>query len=595
MLAENSDDTIPDPDKRITFIAGLPRDSQGLAAAARRASTPGRPGYRQFLTLKKAAATYGATPDHVQSLRSVAQPLGISVDIDASGVFATLTASARTWEGVFDDSILYIPPQGTASSVYVFGDLSSGLFLGVPKILAPHVTALVPTYSEYAPVDIPPTRSTAGSMPRNLWPIDDSVPWPANDGTPYGPTCDQRAIEAKALFTPLQTRTAYGITALDDRAAQANAEVAIISLGGPYVPADLQAYTDCFGLPKPRIRERQGLGVTFPFSQWDRFVGDPTEVEDTVETHLDLMTVLGALGEGAAVTLIEETNNPTFTGLVDGLARALNANGRGTRSPDAVSVSYGDCENSFSVDQQQGVTGMPTVPLIEDLLAMSAVVGTSAFVSSGDLGSASCQSQLPYRDQVRSSVIYPASSPWATSVGGTRLTLGAGNKRLNETVWNDSLFGQVAAGTGGPSALFDPPWYQVTTASRGPRAVPDLSALAALRPGWPVFLGGTVEPVGGTSGSSPFLAATFAILSARERLAGRPPLGFLNPWLYSLPAKALYDVTEGSNQLALPVGDGQFNAPPCCQAHPGYHTATGLGTPKVVRMAQSITPAVPRR
>ena len=39
-------------------------------------------------------------------------------------------------------------------------------------------------------------------------------------------------------------------------------------------------------------------------------------------------------------------------------------------------------------------------------------------------------------------------SPFVTAVGGTRLTLGKGNARVSETVWNDSAYGVKAAGGG---------------------------------------------------------------------------------------------------------------------------------------------------
>lgn len=53
--------------------------------------------------------------------------------------------------------------------------------------------------------------------------------------------------------------------------------------------------------------------------------------------------------------------------------------------------------------------------------------------------------------------------------------------------------------------------------------------------------------VGGTSCSSPIFASVVALLNDRLVAAGKPVLGFLNPFLYSTGASALNDITTGSN------------------------------------------------
>ena len=49
-----------------------------------------------------------------------------------------------------------------------------------------------------------------------------------------------------------------------------------------------------------------------------------------------------------------------------------------------------------------------------------------------------------------------------------------------------------------------------------------------------VVAGGRVESVGGTSASSPTFAAIVALLNDVRISNGKPPLGFLNPALYSI-------------------------------------------------------------
>lgn len=53
--------------------------------------------------------------------------------------------------------------------------------------------------------------------------------------------------------------------------------------------------------------------------------------------------------------------------------------------------------------------------------------------------------------------------------------------------------------------------------------------------------------VSGTSCSSPTFASVVALLNNELISAGKSPLGFLNPWLYSTASTAFNDITEGNN------------------------------------------------
>ena len=52
---------------------------------------------------------------------------------------------------------------------------------------------------------------------------------------------------------------------------------------------------------------------------------------------------------------------------------------------------------------------------------------------------------------------------------------------------------------------------------------------------------------GGTSASAPTFAAVIALVNDALLAAGKPALGFLNPWIYSCAHKALTDITQGSS------------------------------------------------
>ena len=91
-----------------------------------------------------------------------------------------------------------------------------------------------------------------------------------------------------------------------------------------------------------------------------------------------------------------------------------------------------------------------------------------------------------------------------------------------------------------------------------------------------MYVGDKVESVGGTSASSPAFAGYVSLLNEARLKAGKPPMGFLNPFLYVHP-HAFTDVTLGTNAIG---GGHQGALPYGFAAAPGWDAATGLGTPR---------------
>jgi kumamolisin len=577
---------VADPDTKLTFFAGLPRDSKGLAAAGRKASTPGSGGYRDFLTLRELASTHGASPAAIKKVRATASGLGVTAAVDATGLFARLTAPVSTWEKIMGTSVTYEPAQeGSAGAdppgpqpfaTYSFYNAEGSLLLAAPASLKGVVREFVPSYTVYdvskdIPGVPPPTASSAGS--RSIYLDDTTLPWPLNGGTPLGTVCPEPAIGDGLVITPSQTRSAYGTATLQRRGYDGSkARVTIVSLSGGFSTQDLAGYAECFGVRAPQVDITLGTG-------------SPTRIVSySGETHLDLQTVTGVLVNSPRVELVQAINDGYNAGIIDGFSRAL-ASPRGI--PDAVSLSYGGCELGTAMKSQVGQQGLsPLWTVVDDVFAAGAVVGSAFFTGAGDSGSSVCQEEgLP--EDPQPSVALPASSIWITAAGGTRLKLGEGNRRIAETVWNDTVYGQPAGGGGGVSQLIKAPWYQKSRHGHPGRTTPDSSALAAIIPGWPVAYGDELIPIGGTSGSSPFQASNIALISGHERAKGRPAVGFVNPWFYSVPARNFYDVRDGDNQVPV-IGPGFTNIPACCWAYEGYDLASGLGAPHFDRLAGAL-------
>ena len=200
-----------------------------------------------------------------------------------------------------------------------------------------------------------------------------------------------------------------------------------------------------------------------------------------------------------------------------------------------------------------------------------------------------------------------------TSVGATQLMVSG----LEEAAFFSS---------GGFSNVFPTPSYQAFAVSQylqalgsrnagkfniTGRAFPDISAVGT---DFQIMLNQTGILVNGTSASSPAFASTIALLNDRLIAAGKSPMGFLNPFLYSTGRFAFTDITIGSNPGTL-SGDGSGVIPGCgtpvsstllrpdmqlCRtkayrlhfqgfpALPGWDPVTGLGTPNFEKLLAAV-------
>lgn len=557
-----------DPD--LTFIVGLPRRTEALDAAAQAVATPGKIEYRDVATLKSAARTFGASSGQLRTLRQTAKRAGVVLAVDPSRLIARLTAPASTWRQLYRKNIQVIDPTQELPFRRHFV-LDGDVLAGAPAVFADITSGWVADAVEYVP-----SADIRGIDPAQLEILTSTlaapgtpVRFPRNTGTPIGDTCGQQALTSRAVFAPSQLHRAYGTSGLARQGMTgADTRLTVISLGNGFLQSDLNAAAACFGFPRPKVDVALGTGVSEPFRN------------ASIEAHLDLITAAATVPKASSIRVVQAVSLPI--GFTDAFARALDTDGSGEMAPDVVSISYGICEVEYARTHQA------LLPVNEDLLRMAALLGISVVAAAGDNGTSMCGAEASLELDAPL-VWYPASSPWVTAVGGTRLTLGRNNVRTSEVVWNDLPYtsgpdAQVPgpAGGGGPSAVFTRPWYQLGITPSGPRALPDVALLGAIKPGWPVYYGGSLYTIGGTSGAAPFFAANLALMAAQQRQTGYPPLGLVNPWLYSVAAKdgaPFYDVVAGSNAVQQ-VG--------CCAAYAGYDMASGLGAPVMNRLWRSL-------
>jgi subtilase family serine protease len=548
---------------QVTFYFSLPTDDVTLVKAAEDMTTPGTGSYRHFFaSYADAAHVYGAKAGDIEVAVKSVEGKGLSVMVDPSRTFVRVWATADQWQKALGKPLKV--QKGTPDAPFDYYDLPS-----VPKFdKLTYVGAGATVYD----LALDGGNRESGASTENAAEVNrrananaspspspsTTVPWPANTGTAPATTCAPGTSQATAVYAPSQLATAYDTKALHEAAQTRAVRVAVIDFGGGFSDADVQGAATCFGYVAPAIAVRTGDGIT----------GRIRNNND--ETELDLQT-MAAYAPGGIIELIEATNGPSS--MLDATSRML---GDPVGFPDGGSISYGGC----AVQESEGTLGL--IQAVARVVLLGDTVGSSIFASAGDWGSTTCGNAVKGPSQS-----FAASAPWVTAVGGTRLVLGPTNQRTDEVVWNDHSYGMALATGGGVSEVFKRPYYQNGLTTAKMRVVPDFSVLADIIPGWPVMLNGQLQSIGGTSGSSPFAMAQVALLSARERLAGRPPVGFVNPWFYQLYKQhpdLFYDVVSGTNDL---------NGVGCCTATKGFDEASGLGVPNLGAIAQRLPPPSP--
>jgi subtilase family serine protease len=316
-------------------------------------------------------------------------------------------------------------------------------------------------------------------------------------------------------YGPADLRSAYGLTGV---MGSGTPTVAIVdAYAYPNAEADLAVYRAQYGLPPCTTAS----GCLTIVGQTGGKAPGQVDVGWDQEQALDLDMVSAACPN--CHILLVEARSASFSNLWTGVDYAKTVPG-----VRAISNSYGNTDSSSyaAYDSHYSANGIAVT------------------VSTGDYG---------YGAQ------WPATAPGAVAVGGTSLTQGGGTRGWTETVWNGAGSG---CGLGHPQ----PSWQKGVTDACGGRMEADVSAVADPYTGVAVY--GPQNRTtsgwgqwGGTSASSPLIAAMFALRNGSINAAQS---------IYSHTAN-LNDVTSGSN--------GSCPVSYYCNAQAGYDGPTGLGTP----------------
>ncbi|HTV43633.1 MAG TPA: protease pro-enzyme activation domain-containing protein [Candidatus Sulfotelmatobacter sp.] len=328
-------------------------------------------------------------------------------------------------------------------------------------------------------------------------------------------------------------------------------KVALFELDG-YYTADILSYESQAGLP----------GIMLTNIPVDGGISTPGGGD--IEVSLDIEMVISMATNLSEVLVYEAPDN--FKTPIDVLNR----------------IASDDLANQIS--SSWGIYDNPGYDVFYKQMALQ---GQSFFQASGDEGA-----------------YYIGNPDWAddtniTLVGGTTLsTTGPGGAWSSETVWNWwSEYGFSGGGGGGTNINGVPiPFYQQNVpminnmGSTTLRNVPDVALTADNI--YIVYGNGQNTAdfySGGTSCAAPLWAGYTALINQQATNRDLPPVGFLNPAIYSIGlgpnyTNCFHDIVTGNN-TNLVVGNAYF-------AVPGYDLASGWGTPNGSNLINALTTTV---
>jgi len=494
-------------------------------------STPGEPKYGQHLTNEQVHSLVAPTAESVAAVGSYCAEFGATVErLSPNSDLMQATVPVAVAERMLGASYSLLRHE---TGVEVHRIASAGYTL--PAAVAAAVDFVAPT------VHVPGVRRAP--QPEVLVERIEAARRLEGDG--FG---DKNV--------PKSLRTLYSVGLDIVGNASTNKQAVTAFLGQKYSEKDLQKFWSsyCDGIT---------CGKGLP-----KLVGEATKGMAGVESMLDIETITGVAGNietefwGYSGKSPDNPDNEPFMKWLAAVSATADAD-----VPKLFSTSYGEDENSWS---------MPAATRLNAEFMKAGARGISLLYASGDEG-ANCKGSKLVPEG-------PGSSPYVTAVGGTQPTSGFPSPGSESAVglssggfsnywaqpaWQrDAVAGYLASGADLPPSSSG---YNTSG-----RAYPDISAQAVNFCVTPFGCG-----VAGTSCATPTASGVFGLLNDVRLQAGKPTLGFLNPFIYQNKA-AFNDVTTGSSSggCGFP-GDGW-------PAAKGWDAVTGVGTPNYAKLAAAV-------
>jgi len=240
---------------------------------------------------------------------------------------------------------------------------------------------------------------------------------------------------------PSQVAHAYGYDQLAKQGWHGeNMTINLVEIDG-FDPNDISNYFQCVG---------------FTGKLESKNIDSDTSPAPGGEATLDLDMIAG-LAPASHIIVYQtdisraQTFEDVWTQVNDALQQIIEDNADNKDSAGVVSISLGMAEKYMTPGNLKAID--------QSLSVLTQVEHMTVFISSGDCGA---YTSHVYKDL---SVSFPASDPFAVSVGGTILSVNNNGDRANETVWSDGTdlskcHNQWGSGGGLSEAFMQRPKWQ---------------------------------------------------------------------------------------------------------------------------------------
>ncbi|KAH9019209.1 subtilisin-like protein [Lactarius hengduanensis] len=509
--------------------------------------------YGAHLSKDKVADLVAPHPDTVQLVHSWLKHhrvLSSSISVTHGGSFLTVIGvSVSQANDLLGASYqLYTHTKTNETIIRTLG-------YSLPVVLHGHVQTVAPTTylsSRLMPWQTPNKRSRVAAVGLGKSPPAEPVTIPPS----------RRGGDEDADVTPAFLRWLYSTFSYVPSATDRNM-VGVAGLTGSPSPVDLTSYMGKY--------RHDGIDATYVVALVNGGGYDPNNPGG--EANVDLQ-----LSEGMTYPTAHIFYSTTASPNGDVYLAWLDAVLSQAYVPQTITTSYGNYEKlhpmEYAVQQSR-------------FFLMLGARGASVLFASGDygVGQGGCTRFTP---------VFPATCPYVTAVGGTTSSDPEVGASLSGGGFSE-YFGRPAYQQQAVSTFLDNLGQQYSGLYKYCRAGDDnpvflqrtgdnrernklLNASASLlplfslrRPSSSVTLTAKVQIVAGI----------ISLLNDYQISQGKPPLGFLNPWIYDGGLNGFNDIVSGSNPGCNTDG---------FSAIVGWDPVTGLGTPDFLRIMHILDP-----
>ena len=495
----------------------------------------------QIISPSDFLANYAPTSTQVQAAVSYLQSHGFSnITVEPNNVLVDATAPASAVQSAFSTTLHSFAQNGLT----VYANTTPAY---VPQSLNGNVVAVLGLNDAQAAA----TTHHKQTLTATPTPMPTASACTQNVNTTTGTAACPR------FYTPQDYKIVYDALPVHDAT---NTSIAIMTEGQlSQAISDFRYNEQQFQLPQVPISIVQVGAMSSDTSGND-------------EWTLDMTSSTGLAGNVKQLYLYN------FPSLSDSdIVAGLNKWATDDKAPIA-NASFGGCE---VFPYQDGA-----MLAADEVLVEAAAQGQTLFVSTGDTGGYCGVAGAPPNGAPGGAplVEWPAASPYATAVGGTDLFSNPDGSYLGESAWE--------AGGGGVSQFEYGPYWEsgVQPVSSTPagltfRGLPDVAMDAALETGMQIYLGGTLNEIGGTSLASPLAAGAYARLqSAHANTLGFAPIKFYSIYAQDQGSPSSMSAGPPPWQLIGGFHDILSGTNGLYTALPKYDYTTGLGSIDIAKL-----------